>query len=135
MTAACLLVLSGVVGQFPYGYGYGRTPLPYYDPIRYARFYNGEGYYNYVPPPIANPRVIVPWRSVDSLPGLTGRVLGLNQSRKLITLRLPADTIHVPYGDKTRFRALDGGFPEIAPGMLINVDHGTITVLNRGGRP
>jgi hypothetical protein len=143
MATACLFILSSVVGQFPYSYNpggyyhggyvyYGRTPLPLYDPIRYSRFYSGSGYYNYVPPAIANPRVIIPYRSIDSLPGFTGRVVGLNERQKLITLRLPAETIAVPYGDKTQFRALDGGFPEIAPGMLINVNRNQITVLNRG---
>ena len=136
MTTACLFVLTSVVGQFPYqqqrGYGYyGRTPLPLYDPIRYARYYSGSGYYNYAPPAIAPPKVIVPRRAISSLPGLTGRVVALNERQQLITLRLAAETVEVPYGPLTRFRAADGDFPEITPGILINVNQNTITVIRR----
>src|SRR5262245_42098900 len=115
MGAACLIVLTSIVGQFPYplargyGYGYGfygRTPLPLYDPIRYARFYNGSGYYGYAPPAIAPPKVIVPSRPISSLPGLTGRVVALNERKQLITLRLAAETVDVPYGPLTQFRAI-----------------------------
>ena len=74
MTAACLLLMSGVLGQYPYypgggyapAYGYGyyqRTPLTYYDPMRYARYYSGSGYYSYAPPAVANPEVLTPRRS------------------------------------------------------------------------
>jgi hypothetical protein len=147
MAAACLIIVSSLVGQLQfthyyargpgYGYGgyggyYGRTPLPLYDPIRYARYYSGSGFYTYAPPAIANPRVIVPFKSVMSLPGITGRVVGLDERRKLITLRLPAESIEVPFGPFTKFRAADGSFPEITPGMLINVNHNMVTVLARG---
>jgi hypothetical protein len=129
MVAAYLLMASSVVGQ--YGF-YGRTPLWLYDPVGYSRFYSGSGYYGYPPPVVAPPRVLVPPRSVMSLPGLTGRVIGLNERQKLITLRLPAETVNVPYGPFTRFEAIDGSFPEIAPGMLINVNQNRVTVLARG---
>jgi hypothetical protein len=140
MSAACLIILSSVVGQFPYqyprgygGYGYyGRTPLPLYDPIRYARYYSGSGFYSYSPPAIAPPKVLVPQRAISSLPGLTGRVVALNERQQLITLRLAAQTVEVPYGPLTQFRAVDGDFPEITPGILINVDHNMITVIRRG---
>jgi hypothetical protein len=59
-------------------------------------------------------------------------VEGLNERQKLITLRLPAETVNVPYGPLTRFEAIDGSFPEIVPGMLINVNRNRVTVLARG---
>jgi hypothetical protein len=134
MIAAYLVMASSVLGQ--YGF-YGRTPLWLYDPVRYSRFYSGSGYYSYPPPVVAPPRVLIPPRSVMSLPGLTGRVIGLNERQKLITLRLPAETVNVPYGPFTRFDTIDGSFPEIVPGMLINVNQNRVTVLARGqyGRP
>jgi len=137
MAAASLIMLTGVLGQFPYqhpgGYGYyGRTPLPLYDPIRYARYYSGSGYYAYNPPAIAPPKVLIPRRAISSLPGLTGRVVALNERQQLITLRLAAETVEVPYGPLTQFRAADGDFPEITPGILINVNHNLITVIRRG---
>jgi hypothetical protein len=74
MTASTILLLAALTGQYPYnpynpyqtggyrygyGYGYGpRTPLPTYDPVRYARYYSGEGLYGFAPPVIANPEVI-----------------------------------------------------------------------------
>jgi hypothetical protein len=137
--AACVLIASSCLGQFPgrVGYGrggflYGQTPLWLYDPIRYSRFYSGQGFYNYPPPVFAPPKVLVPRRSVMSLPGLTGRVVGLDQRRKLIHLRLAAETITVPFGPFTKFDAVDGGFPEIAPGMLVNVNQNRVVVLARG---
>jgi hypothetical protein len=132
MIAAYLVMASSVLGQ--YGV-FGRTPAWLYDPIRYARFYSGSGYYNYPPPVLAPPKVLAPRRSVMSLPGLTGRVVGLNERQKLITLRLPAETVNVPFGPFTRFQAADGSFPEIAPGMLINVNQNMVTVLARGEPP
>jgi hypothetical protein len=131
MVAAYLVLASSVLGQSGYGF-YGQTPLWLYDPVRYARFYSGSGYYNYPPPVFAPPKTLVPPRSVMSLPGLTGRVIGLNERQKLITLRLPAETVNVPYGPFTRFEAIDGSFPEIGPGMLINVNQNRVTVLARG---
>jgi hypothetical protein len=144
MVTASLWIVASTLGQFTIqqsshgrgiygGYGYyGRTPLWLYDPVRYNRFYSGSGFYNYPPPVIAPPKVLIPQRSVDSLPGLTGRVVGLNMRQKLITLRLPAETIDVPYGPLTRFRAVDGSFPEITPGDLVNVNQNQVTVLARG---
>ena len=138
MAAASLIILTSMFGQFPYhsgGYGYyGRTPLPLYDPIRYARYYSGSGYYAYTPPAIAPPKVLIPTRSISSLPGLTGRVVALNERQQLITLRLAAQTVEVPYGPLTQFRAADGDFPEITPGILINVNHNLITVIRRGSQ-
>jgi hypothetical protein len=137
MVSACLILMGTVVGQYPhqgsYGYGYfNRTPLPLYDPIRYARFYGGSGYYNFVPPAVASPKVLVPQRAITSLPGLTGRVVALNERQQLITLRLAAETVEVPYGPLTQFRAADGDFPEIKPGILINVNRNLITVIRKG---
>lgn len=135
MVSACLVIAASCLGQyggFQGGYGFGRTPLWLYDPVRYSRFYSGSGYYNYPPPVFAPPKVLIPSRSVSSLPGLTGRVVGLNQRQKLITLRLPAETINVPFGPFTKFQAADGSFPEIAPGMLVNVNQNMVTVLARG---
>jgi hypothetical protein len=130
MVSLPLLMVSSALGQY-FGY-YGRTPLPLYDPVRYARYYSGSGFYTYAPPAVYPPRVIIPYRSVSSLPGITGRVLELDERRKLIMLRGPAETIQVPFGPLTRFRAVDGSFPEITPGMLINVNQNMVTVLARG---
>jgi hypothetical protein len=91
--------------------------------------YRGLGYYNFAPPAIANPKVIIPSRAITSLPGITGRVVALNERQQLITLRLPAETVEVPYGPLTQFRAADGDFPEITPGILINVSRNMITVI------
>jgi hypothetical protein len=140
-----LLVALGSVGQFGYagpfqggfgrpGFGYFGYPLslPYYDPIGYYRYYNGAGYYRLAPTPVFPPKVITirPW--LMERPGLTGRVVGLDERARTITLRLPAETVLVRYGSETRWRAVDDSFPEIRPGALINVDHGTITVLRQG---
>jgi hypothetical protein len=129
MLSAGLFIAASVAGQFYGPYGYGRTPLPLYDPIRYARYYSGSGFYGFVPPAVLNPRVIVPFRPVTSLPGITGRVVALDERRRLITLRLPAETTQVPYGPFTQFRSANGGFPEITPGSLINVNQNMVTVL------
>jgi hypothetical protein len=139
MTAACLLLVSSVVGQYPYypsggyypGYGYYRTPLQSYDPMRYARYYSGSGYYSYAPPAIANPEVITPKQPLTSLPGTTGLVVSVNEQKKLITVQLPANTVTVAYGPQTHFLASDGNFPVIKPGNLINVNQNTITILRR----
>ena len=142
MTAAWLVLLSSVVGQYPsypfYGYGngyrnpyYGRIPLQTYDPTRYARYYSGSGYYNYVPPAIANPEVLVPKQGVPQLPGTTGLVIAVDEQKKRITLQLPASTAAVAYGPNTHFLASDGNFPIIKPGNLINVNQNTITILRR----
>jgi len=140
MSAACFLLLSSVVGQYPYypqggygpGYGYyTRTPLQYYDPTRYARYYSGSGYYSYAPPAIANPEVLVPKQPAASMPGTTGLVIAVDEQKKLISLQLPASTVSVPYGPNTHFLASDGNFPVIKPGNLINVNQNTITILRR----
>jgi hypothetical protein len=161
MTAAYLLVMSSVLGQYPYspaagsfapaygigpGYGYGngyygRTPLQNYDPMRYQRFYNGEGYYTFVPPAIENPEVInlrrtptsgvTPTSSVAATSGTTGVVLALNEPKKEITLKIPAGTSVVSYGPTTHFVAADGDLPVIKTGNLINVNQSTITILRR----
>jgi hypothetical protein len=167
MTSAWVVLIASVVGQYPvyapggyypsagYGYGYGyygRTPLPAFDPMRYSRFYSGEGYYNYAPPVIANPEVINFPRSATSTAtatspgmttttttaatpstaaGITGRVLAVNEPQKQITLQLPASTVIVPYGPATHFLATDGNFPVVKPGNLISVNQNTITILRR----
>ena len=127
-----------------YGLGYyGRTPLQYYDPMRYNRFYSGEGYYTFVPPPIENPQVInlrrtsapssgvTPTSSTAATAGTTGLVVALNEQKKEITLRIPAGTAVVSYGPTTHFVAADGDLPVIKPGNLINVNQSTITILRR----
>ena len=164
MTAAYLLVMSSMLGQYPYypaagsfapalgigpgyGYGYGnygRTPLQYYDPMRYNRFYSGEGYYTFVPPAIENPEVInfrrtptpttsgvTPTASTAATAGTTGLVVALNEQKKEITLKIPAGTAVVSYGPTTHFVASDGDLPVIKPGNLINVNQSTITILRR----
>jgi hypothetical protein len=142
MTAAYFLVIASALGQYPYyppggyapGYGYGyygRTPLPAYDPMRYSRFYSGEGYYRVAPPVIANPEVLTPRRTDESLPGTTGLVLAVDEQKKQITLQLPASKLTVAYGPATHFLATDGNFPVIKPGNLINVNQNTITILRR----
>ena len=141
MTAAYFLLLSSVVGQYPYypavgGYGYGypyygRTPLPAMDPMRYSRFYSGEGYYRVAPPVIANPEVINLRRTESNPPGTTGLVLAVNEDKKQITLQLPASKTTISYGPGTHFVATDGNFPVIKPGNLINVNQNTITILRR----
>ena len=125
-----------------YGY-YGRTPLQYYDPMRYNRFYSGEGYYTFVPPAIENPEVInlrrtatptsgvTPTSSAAATAGTTGLVLALNEQKKQITLQIPAGTAVVSYGPTTHFVAADGDLPVIKPGNLINVNQSTITILRR----
>jgi hypothetical protein len=151
MTAAYLILIASVVGQYPlpgyagpynsgYGYGYGyypRTPLPSLDPVRYNRFYSGEGYYTYAPPPIENPEVmnlrhtVTPTTGTIATTGTTGRVLALNEAKKQITMQVPAGTLIVPYGPTTHFLAADGDLPTIKPGNLINVNQNTITILRR----
>ena len=141
MAIASLIILSGFLGQYTQfyprtnypGYGYyGRTPLTWYDPVRYARYYEGSGMYSYTPPAIEDPEVIAPKQSVMSLPGLTGLVVGLNEKGTAMTLRLPTKTVSVPFGPKTQFRSKDGSFPEIKPGLLVNVNQDTVTVLSQG---
>jgi hypothetical protein len=154
MTAISLFLMSSIVGQYPYvpggyapmypyGYGYyGRTPLQVYDPTRYARFYSGEGYYSYAPPVVANPEVLVPPHTTQTptrtqaprqaaASGFTGLVLGVDESRKQITVQLPTSKVNVPYGPTTHFLAADGNFPVIKPGNLISVNQNTITILRR----
>src|SRR4051794_32411227 len=78
MTTACLLLMSSVVGQMSYypksgyspgytsgyfpgyatGYYNNQTPLQYCAPTRYARYYEGSGFYPYPPPPIADSEII-----------------------------------------------------------------------------
>ena len=134
MATASLLILTGFLGQntqyysrsvYP-GYGYyGQTPLTWYDPVRYARYYEGAGMYNYVPPAIEEPEVIVPKQSVMAMPGLTGLVVGMNEKQNSVTLRLPMKTVSVTFGPKTQFRSKDGSFPEIKPGVLVNINQDT----------
>jgi hypothetical protein len=117
----------------------GPVKAQVYDPSGYADYYGRMGYYNYlyrglgyyifVPPAIANPRVIIPSRAITSLPGITGRVVALDERQPLITLRLPAETVEEPSGPLTQFRAADGDFLEITPGILINVNRDMITVI------
>lgn len=155
MTAACLLLMSSVVAQyFPMGgygtgygpgygyantngYGYGapfyRTPLELYDPVRYSRYYSGEGYYTYNPPVIANPEVInlrQPTQT-QSRPSITGVVLAVDEPHKQIKLQLPTSVAMVPYGPNTHFLAADGDFPVIKPGNLVKVEENTITIVRR----
>jgi hypothetical protein len=144
LSAACLLLMSSITGQYAYypvnsyapGYQYGyryyaRTPLPMFDPMRYNRFYSGEGYYRYSPPVIANPQVINFTKPVTTLPGTAGLVVAVNEQTRQITLQLPASTATVSYGPTTHFLANDGDFPVIKPGNLINVNQNTITILRR----
>jgi hypothetical protein len=145
MTAAWILLVSSAFGQinpyYPGGYsvGYGntygyfaRTPLPAFDPMRYNRFYSGEGYYTSSPPVIANPEVIN-FRRSDSATsaGLTGQVLAVDEPRKQIIVQFPASKVIVPYGPTTHFVAADGNLPVIKPGNLISVSQNTITILRR----
>ena len=109
MVSLPLLMVSSALGQY-FGY-YGRTPLPLYDPVRYARYYSGSGFYTYAPPAVYPPRVIIPYRSVSSLPGITGRVLELDERRKLIMLRGPAETIQFRLVPSRDFARLTGAFP------------------------
>jgi hypothetical protein len=142
MTAAYILLISSTLGQtvyYPagayapgYGYGYfGRTPLPAYDPMRYNRFYSGEGFYGFAPPPVANPEVVNLRRTDQSVPGKTGVVLAVDEQQKKITLQLPTSKETVAYGPTTHFLAADGNFPVIKPGNLVNVNQNTITILRR----
>jgi hypothetical protein len=140
-------MVSSVLGQMnPYypggfspGYGnsygyFARTPLPAFDPMRYNRFYSGEGFYNFTPPAIANPEVINLRRSDTSTStsaGLTGQVLAVDEPKKQITVQLPASKVIVPYGPTTHFVAADGNLPVIKPGNLISVNQNTITILRR----
>jgi hypothetical protein len=150
MTGAYLLLISSTLGQYPYyppgayapGYGYGyyaRTPLPALDPMRYNRFYSGEGFYTFAPPVIVNPEVInlrppgTPTStSISTSPAnLTGLVLAVDEPKKQITVQLPASKVIVPYGPATHFVAADGNLPVIKPGNLISVNQNTITILRR----
>jgi hypothetical protein len=128
--------MSSVVGQYPYYYApaygyYGRTPLNYYDPMRYNRFYSGEGYYTYAPPGIQNPEVVNFRKPATPSPGTTGVVTAVDENKKRITLQLPVGTMSVAYGPTTHFLANDGNFPIIKPGNLVNVNQNTITILQR----
>ena len=118
----------GYGNRFGFGLGYG-IPRPYYDPIGYYRHYNGAGYYTLPPTPVFPPKVITIQPRIMDRPGVTGRVVSLDEGTKTITLRLPAETVAVRYGPLTRFTSVVDSFPEIRPGALINVDHATITVL------
>jgi hypothetical protein len=137
MSAACLVLVSAIVGQYPtygpsYGYGYyGRTPLNAYDPIRYDRYYSGSGFYTYAAPAIANPEVINFRKPATALPGTTGLVVSVDEKQRRIKLQLPAGTTSVAYGAGTHFLASDGNFPVIKPGNLVNVNQNTITILRR----
>ena len=145
-----LLLALGSVGQFgyagPFGshghggfagpgfglYGYAIS-RPAYDPILYYRTYNGSGFYTLRPTPVFPPKVITLAPGLMGRPGVTGRVVKLDEGSKTITLRLPAETVLVRYGAATRFLSLDESFPEIKPGVIVNVDGGTITVLRKEG--
>jgi hypothetical protein len=135
----------GSGNNYGYGYGYfGGTPLPLYDPLRYNRFYSGQGVYGFEPPTIANPHVISVRRpdtstattastaTASSSSGtLTGQVLALDEPKKQIIVQLPAGKVIVPYGPETHFLAVDGDLPVIKPGNLISVRLNTITILRR----
>ena len=149
MNALCLLA-SCLLGQYAGSFGTGYNPYPYgvtpgyrsrtgapswfYDPIGYSRFYSGAGYYPLGRQVIANPKVIVPRRAPMSLPGVTGRVVALDEGQRLITVRLPAETVRIHYGPETSWRSVGDEFPEIKAGAIINADveQGTITVLRPG---
>jgi hypothetical protein len=118
-------------GRYGYGYSFG-TPLPLYDPIAYYRYHNGAGFYTLRPTPVFPPKVITIRPPLMGRPGVTGRVVKLDEGAKTITLRLPGETVAVRYGSATRWRSLDDGFPEVQPGNIINVDRDTITILRRG---
>ena len=137
-----LLLVLGSVGQVGYagpyvshggyyaGYGYGfGLSRPAYDPIGYYRYYSGSGFYTLAPTPVFPPKVISIRPGLTDRPGVTGRVIGLDERARSITLRMPAETVSVHFGPGTRFRSVDGGFPEIRPGAIINVDRETITVV------
>ena len=163
ISPALLIVSSSLLGQAPYypgytyapsyGYGYGyynRTPLPNYDPMRYARFYSGEGYYSYAPPVIASPEVINFPHPATAQPsanaggqaqapqgtpaGVTGVVVALDESKKQIKLQLPNGNATVAYGPNTHFMSSDGNVPAIKPGNLVNVNQNTITILKRSSQ-
>jgi hypothetical protein len=143
---ATLLLLSSVLGQYPYyppagyapGYGYpyyGRTPLQTYDPMRYNRYYSGEGFYTYNPPAIENPEVInfrqpAP-APTPAPPTITGVVLAVDEPHKQLKVQLPTTVTTIAYGPSTHFLAADGNFPVIKPGNLIKVEQNTITILRR----
>ena len=147
--SVALLVVLGSIGQYGYagpylshggyagygyGYGYGLS-RPAYDPIGYYRYYNGAGFYRLPPTPVFPPKVITIRPGLMDRPGVTGRVLGLDEAAKAISLRLPAETVSVRYGPGTRFRSIGDGFPEVRPGAIINVDRETITVLGMADGP
>lgn len=148
--SVALLVVLGSVGQIGYagpyvshggyyagdgdgyGYGYGLS-RPAYDPVGYYRYYSGSGFYTLPRTPVFPPRVISIRPGLMDRPGVTGRVIGLDERAQSISLRLPAGTVSVHYGPGTRFRSLDDGFPEVRPGAIVNVDRETITVLEMAG--
>jgi hypothetical protein len=123
----------GPYGRFGYPYGYYGAPLPFLDPVGYARYYNGSGYYTTPPTPVFPPKVVTVPKGLMDRPGVTGRVIGLDEQERLITLRLPAETVRVRYGPGTRWRSADDGFPEVRPGAIVNVDGSTVTVLREPG--
>jgi hypothetical protein len=123
----------GYYGYGPgYGYGYGFVPRPYYDPAGYYRYYSGTGYYTVPPTYVGTPRVITVPRPLMDRPGVTGRVVSIDEGSKTVTLRLPAETARFRYGPSTRWRSLDDSFPEVRPGAIVNVDRDVVTVLRRG---
>ena len=140
MTATYLLLMSSVLGQYPYirrdgyapGYGYpyyGRTPSQAYDPMRYNRYWrSGEGYYTYTPPPIENPEVINFPRpaSASQSPRSPEWCSRSTSPTGAFKVQLPTSVTTVAYGPATHFVATDGNFPVIKLGNLIKVDQNTI---------
>jgi hypothetical protein len=102
----------------------------YYDyPYRDNYLYRGLGYYRFVPPAIANPKVIIPSRAITPLPARTGPVGARDERPQSIAARLPAETVEGPHGPSAQSRAVDGDSPENMPDIHINVSRYTITVI------
>jgi hypothetical protein len=81
---------------------------------------------------INNPRphTISLMRGPQDWPGYNGVVTKIDTKAKLIYTDLAVESVAFRYTEKTRFRTLSGRFHRLAPGDQINVDSGTVTIVD-----
>jgi hypothetical protein len=126
-----------------YGYGFGGFPYsmisPMTNPIQYAELYEGLGYYNFPVAPIDSPKVIELGRkppvpaitSLAEVTGDTGEVLSIDEQEHKIRVKLPTQTVNVPFGPQTIWASADGRFPQVKVGSIINIENNKITIIKR----
>jgi hypothetical protein len=132
-----LILAAGLTGQLQIPYGapvppmYSYPWMSYYPPGTY--YFPAYPYgvpFGYSRWAVQRPKVIVAPKGLMDYPGVTGRVVDFDEGSRTITLRLPAETVRVRYGPGTKWRSVWlNGFPELRPGVLINIDRDVITVL------